>query len=109
MSLQEHDLLATCEEKWFCSQCAPTDKFYDPFAEVFEFISAECITIEDDDSDVQLIKEDRTPSKILPILKQTDASEKLLSFHKYILSVTRTPIYENDEIYKNHPIRFNKV
>ncbi len=34
------------------------------------------------------------------------SSEDLLRFHNYIMKETRSPIYDNEEIYKNHPIRF---
>ena len=63
-----------------------------------------CITIEDDTSDVELVKVVKTPTKKFvarSILKQPDARERLLKFHEYILKVTKLPIYDNDEIYRN--------
>ena len=42
-------------------------------------------------------------------MKKPDVRERLLKFHDYILRVTKMPIYDNDEIYKNQPVRFSKI
>jgi hypothetical protein len=41
------------------------------------------------------------------LVSQYSEHESLLDFHNYIVAQTRFPIYSNDEVYKNHPIRFS--
>ncbi len=119
---EQHVALSKSEEKWYCVDCLrENETFYDPFSEVYEEnnvdlddfqplalnVDLDTVMIDDDDEDgVEFVKVVKSQTSIqrrpsLADLRQARENEKLLKFHDYIIRVTKSPIYDNDEIYKN--------
>ena len=72
----------------------------------------ECIDLlpeSDPEADVVFVKQTKKTQVKKRLAKQASKqNERLLKFHNYVLEQTRKPIFDDSEIYRNHPVIFRK-